>query len=173
MEKKLTIIKLGVNKDGSTYEDGIKELVIKPFKPFQFITVTKILKDFINLLNEDENVTGTLSGIFDNVDVSDDTSDILQNIGAQFIKDGAGTLGFLLDVAPEKVFELIAVSAKMSVAELEYQELDTFFDIVDAVIEVNDIEKVISRVKSSANLFGVKMGWKTVTEQATAPKIVN
>ncbi|PTK42333.1 hypothetical protein BUZ61_17640, partial [Staphylococcus nepalensis] len=37
---------------------------------------------------------------------------------------------------------------------IEYQEMDKYFDLVEAVIEVNDIEKLVARIKKLSGTLG-------------------
>ena len=153
-------------------EIGTRDLIIKPMTTFQFLRSTKILKTTIDTLTADDNISGALSGLFDNVDEGDSAQEAISKAGSQFLKDAAGSIGLLVEVAPESANELIATMAGMHPAELGAQPVMTFFDILDAVVEENDIQAVVDRVKSSYEKLGQAMGWLKVKAEATAPKII-
>lgn len=161
------------NVKGTIEKTGIKEVIIKPMKPYQFFSVAKKLKEFINSLNSDENISGALSGLFDNYDEGLTTGELLSNLSSQFIKDSAGSLGLLLEVAPEKAFELVAILAEVEEGQLQLQEMDVFFDIIDAVADVNDLSKVIERVKKSTKKFQASLKWGQKVVQSTQSPILN
>lgn len=169
---KITIIKVEKTRDGQFIEDGIRELEIKPMKMGQFLNLTTKIKELIDELNADENISGALSGIFDGVEEGMDLQDVLINASASFYKDAAGSLGLLAELFPHKAGQMIALLANMSYEELQFQEVDVFFDILDKVVEVNDFQKVIDRVKSSYGLLGKSMGWRRVVQEATTPKVI-
>lgn len=75
-------------------------------------------------------------------------------------------------MAPESANELVATMAGMHPDELGAQPVLTFFDILDAVVEENDVKAVVDRVKSSYEKLGQAMGWLKVIQEATAPKII-
>ncbi|WP_414049773.1 hypothetical protein [Macrococcus animalis] len=169
---KITIIQVAQDKNGNFLEDGIRELEIKPMRYGQFLNLTAKLKVLIDEMNKDENISGALSGIFDGVEEGMGLQDVLVNASASFYKDAVGSLGLIFELFPEKVGEILALLANMSYEELQFQEVDVFFDILDRVVEVNDFQKVIDRVKLSFGLLGKQMGWRQVVQEATAPKVI-
>lgn len=86
---------------------------------------------------------------------------------AQFVKDSAGSIGLLLEVAPESALELISILSDVHPDQLKLQEMDTFFDVVDAIAEVNDLAKVVERVKKSTKSFQKSLKWGEKVTQAT------
>lgn len=166
-ETKITI-DVFENVKGTIEKTGIKEVVIKPMKPYQFFSVAKKLKELINELNADENISGALVGLFDGYEEGMATNELLSNLSAQFIKDSAGSLGLLLEVAPEKAFELVAILAEVDEGQLQLQEMDVFFDIIDAVADVNDLSKVVERAKKSTKKFQASLKWGQKVAQATS-----
>lgn len=159
-----------INEKGVLKDDSKKELTIKPMKPYQFFAITKVLKKLINELNADENINGALAGLFDGIDEGMETSDILSTLSARFIQDAAGSIGLLLEVAPESALELISILSEVHPEQLKLQEMDTFFDVVDAIAEVNDLAKVVERVKKSTKSFQKSLKWgEKVTQSTLSP----
>lgn len=153
-------------------ETGARDLVIKPMTTWQFLQATKTLKETIDTLTADANISGALSGIFDGIDSDDSSQELISKLGGQFIKDAAGSIGLLLEVAPESAASLVATMAGINEYELNFQSPMVFFDILDAVVEENDIPAVIERVKLSYKKLGQAMGWMKVVTEATAPKVI-
>lgn len=156
-----------VEEKGVLKDDSKKEVVIKAMRPYQFFAITKVLKTLINELNADENINGALVGLFDTVEEDMDTKDLLSALSAQFVKDSAGSIGLLLEVAPESALELISILSDVHPEQLKLQEMDTFFDVVDAIAEVNDLAKVVERVKKSTKSFQKSLKWGEKVTQAT------
>lgn len=59
----------------------------------------------------------------------------------------------LLYDAPEKVVELLANASGIKYDVLKKQELETTIDVFDAVVEVNDIQALVNRLKKSKGTF--------------------
>ncbi|RIN98798.1 hypothetical protein [Mammaliicoccus sciuri] len=82
-----------------------------------------------------------------------DGSEALKRAGAQFFKDVLGSFEILLENAPDSLHNLISLSSNIKADIIGQQNIYTFLDIIDAVIEVNDIPKLIERLKKSRDSF--------------------
>lgn len=71
------------------------------------------------------------------------------NAEAGFIQKLIGAFDVLLLKIPQKAFELLSILSDVDIQTLRQQEALDVFDIYDAVIEVNDIEKLVKRAKKS------------------------
>ncbi|EPU7769456.1 hypothetical protein ACVZOR_001953 [Staphylococcus pseudintermedius] len=69
---------------------------------------------------------------------------------------------------PQRTTEILSVTSGISQDYLELQDMDTYFEIAEAVIEVNDIEKIVKRVQSLSRKLGKALAFmkpKTPEEQ--------
>ncbi|CAG7913326.1 hypothetical protein SSCS72_01122 [Mammaliicoccus sciuri] len=82
-----------------------------------------------------------------------DGSEALKRAGAQFFKDVLGSFEILLENAPDSLHNLISLSSNIKADVIGQQNIYTFLDIIDAIIEVNDIPKLIERLKKSRDSF--------------------
>lgn len=76
-----------------------------------------------------------------------------RQVGAQFYNDVLGSFEILLENAPETLQNLVAIASKIDYDVLSEQDIYSFLDIVDAVIEVNDIPRLVERLKKSKDSF--------------------
>ena len=57
---------------------------------------------------------------------------------------------------------------------VENQDMDTFFDLVEKVIEVNDIEKIVKRIQRLSSQMGKAFNFLIPqTDEQQQPKAVN
>lgn len=82
-----------------------------------------------------------------------DGSDVFKQVGAQFFIDVSGSFELILENAPESLQNLISIASDIEYEKLDEQNIYTFLDVVDAVVEVNDIPKLIERLKKSKDAY--------------------
>lgn len=75
----------------------------------------------------------------------------LQRAAGYVWNDILGVLSDLLYEIPETVIEVVAEASNINPKILEAQDIETFIDVIDETIQVNDIEKLIGRVKKLGN----------------------
>lgn len=75
----------------------------------------------------------------------------LQRASGYVWNDILGVLSDLLYEIPETVIEVVAEASDINPKLLEAQDIETFIDVIDETIQVNDIEKLIGRVKKLGN----------------------
>ena len=80
-------------------------------------------------------------------------SEAFKQVGAQFFKDVLGSFELVLENAPESLQNLISIASGIQYEKLGEQNIYTFLDVVDAVVEVNDIPKLIERLKKSKDAY--------------------
>lgn len=166
-KKEITIQTIQKGKDNLLYETGeYRKIAVAPMKPLQFMKMTKIVKNTVNEIIEDDDVKGALTGLFDNFDPDMEIIEALQTLGVQFLSDSFGSVVNVMDILPNRTMEAIATLAEIDVQELSLQEMDVFFEIVEAVIEVNDFEKLIANVKKSGKLLRNRLGFRKVVQEA-------
>ncbi|MCJ1757913.1 hypothetical protein MT409_01215 [Mammaliicoccus sciuri] len=84
-----------------------------------------------------------------------DGSEAFKRAGAQFFKDVLGSFEIVLENAPDSLQNLISQASNINADVIGQQNVYTFLDIIDAVIEVNDIPKLIERLKKSKDSFSM------------------
>lgn len=89
--------------------------------------------------------------------------DTLKGTSANFVQNLLGSFEILLENAPERLINLLSIASGIRVEILSEQDPYTFLDVFDAVVEANDIPKLVERLKKS------KHSLKTLVE-AVAPK---
>lgn len=62
-------------------------------------------------------------------------------------------LSEMLVELPSTVFDILATASGISKEILEKQNFDTFMDVVDATVEVNDLQAIVNRIKKSKDTF--------------------
>lgn len=154
-------------------EDGTKNIKheIEKIKLFQFMTTITIVKDILKEVSEDE----TLKGLFfsDKDEVPTDLSpeqieEHVKNLDKQFIEKAIGSFQTLAVSLPEKAVELLSCLSGVEEDVLKQQELFDVFEIFDAVVEVNDIDALIGRIKKSLGATVGKLKFLQKRKEATA-----
>lgn len=165
-----------------TYENNkeVSETVnIRPMNVFQIRSVSKEINALLKDIKANESLQSALNNYFDTAEenkkrnnetirkAQEEGRDVLQEqiyttrntleqVGGQFITDVMGSLEILLEDAPEMLTRVLAVASNVEHNLLNEQDPYTFLDIFDAVVEVNDLEKLVERLKkSSASLKAV------------------
>lgn len=153
-------------------EDGTpqnKQHEIESLNGFQFEGVMKVVNAIIKELREDESLQGLFSSIFGEVDVRDvDLQDMdLAQVNSDFIKNGVNSFETLMLKLPSRAFELLAVLSDVELNVLKAQKFDDLLNIYDAILEENDIDKLIKRVKKSFVLTQGKMKFLNLVKKVT------
>lgn len=133
-------------KDGNTVQTEqheVEELSIR-----QVTGAIKSVKGIINVVQEDKHLQQVLAEMFEESQTEGSDKEFGQHIAQNLM----GALDVLLMEIPDKVIELLAVLSGVEHDTLLDQKAEDVFDIYDAVIQVNDIEKLINRAKKSSAL---------------------
>ncbi|AYP68832.1 hypothetical protein BpsM61_00058 [Bacillus phage vB_BpsM-61] len=75
----------------------------------------------------------------------------------RFVENLAGSLEQLLEVAPERVVTLLSVATDIDRDAIKGAYAEEILDLFDAIIEENDIVKLVNRIKKS--FFSTKEKW--------------
>ncbi|WP_068672277.1 hypothetical protein [Oceanobacillus sp. Castelsardo] len=134
-------------KEENTVETRQHE--IEELNLIQITRAIKVIKDVMKLAQEDQNLKALFEDIFDAEQEEGLNAD---NLDQNFIQKLIGAMDVLLAEIPEKAFELLAILSDVEYEVFMQQKPDDVFDIYDAVIQVNDIEKLIKRAKKSLAL---------------------
>lgn len=80
-------------------------------------------------------------------------AEALTRTGALVWNDLLSVVSDLLDDVPEIIVEILSHASGIKLDVLKQQDAETFLDVFDAVVEVNDIEALTKRIKKSGNTF--------------------
>lgn len=127
-------------KNGNSTETIQHE--VEPINLFQFKNAMKILKDIVDELRREDLLQPLLDGI--------DGSEAAPGEENQaMIAYLAGAFEMLMIEIPDHALHLLATLSGIDYETLMAQKLEDAFEIYDAVLEVNDIEKLVERGKKS------------------------
>lgn len=147
---------------------------IKPMNVFQIMRLSKELNNLLGDIKGNEHLKNALNNYFEQSAANKEknneviekaqaegrdvlaeqiysTRDTLSQVGGDFINDILGSLEILLSDAPETLTELIATASNIDSNVVKSQDLYVFLDIFDAVVEVNDVNKLVERLKKSSS----------------------
>jgi len=130
-----------------------------------------ILKDLKNNGELKEVLEGLFSGDFNvgDLDVKNITAEQLEQMkDEKFITGLAGAFDRLLETVPERAMNLLSIMSGIDREVLEKAYLEELFDVYDAVMEENDIIKLIDRMKRS--FFTTKGQWSQALRAFLANK---
>lgn len=133
-------VTLKIKKD-NTVESVQHE--VEPINLFQFQKALKIIKEVFDIIQKDESLKTLLAEAIESAE-SDE-----QELDSRFVQYLIEAFEVLLINIPEKAFELLAALSGIGYDTLMSQQPEDAFDVYDAILEVNDIEKIINRAKKS------------------------
>ncbi|WP_144559553.1 hypothetical protein [Shouchella miscanthi] len=107
---------------------------------FQLEKAMRTLKEIFDVLQQDEQL---LNVVNDFLEESEGLTD------EQMVQKLVSSFETLTVKLPEKAFELLAVLSDIDLETLRAQKVLDVFDIFEAVVEENDIEKLVKRAKKS------------------------
>jgi len=140
-------VNLKVKEDNTvqTIQHEVEELSIR-----QVTNSIKTVKGIIDIIQEDQHLQVLLVEMFESQQDDEEKSD--DDFGQVVLKNAVGAMDVLLMELPDKALELLAILSGIEHDTLMEQKAEDVFDIYDAVIQVNDIEKLIKRAKKSLAL---------------------
>lgn len=153
-------------------EDNKTETIQHEIEELNLIQVTRAIKtirDVIKLAQDDENLKELLKEVFD--EAQEDGEDAEEEFGKDIAQKLFGALDILLVEVPEKAFELLAIMANIEHKVFMQQKPEDVFDIYDAVIQVNDIEKLINRAKKSLELTKSQVKVMSIFQKKKQPEL--
>lgn len=154
-----TIVNLKVKKEDITQNIPHE---IESLDIVQFQRTLKVFKDILEVVQNDESLTAIFNELMNNEDDE-------QEINLQFVaRHALGAFELLLENVPEKAFELAAAASGIKLEILKKQKIEVFFDIFDAVVEENDIERIVFRAKKSFDAIKSKLTFTKKKKLATA-----
>jgi len=136
-------LKIKENNKVETIQHEVEELNL-----FQVTRAIKVIKDVFKIAQEDDNLQALLSEMFEEAQSEEGTDQSGQNFAQHLV----GAMDILLEELPEKAFELLSILSNVDYDTFVQQKPEDALDIYDAVIQVNDLEKLINRAKKSLAL---------------------
>lgn len=158
---KVNITDVQGNKDGSVQIlDSSRAVEINPIRPAQFGALTKAINETQKELQNNEDFKLTVQKLFGEYQEGFDMQDLFRSddFNVFSIMDA---VGFLLEAVPDRLTEIVAIMSGINRFTVEHQDMDTYFDLIEAVLEVNDIEKIVARVKKISTQVGKAFSFLT------------
>lgn len=158
-----------------TFENNKEISEQKTIKPMDVFQIQKLAKNVNALLKEiksNEFLQKALEDIFKSIDKTQKLNreliaknkendrvtikselytfkDEIIGVGHELSENVLGSLTLLLEDAPESIVNVLSTATRIDVNTLNAQDPYTFLDIFDAVVEVNDVPKLVERLKKS------------------------
>lgn len=156
-----------------TETENSKKIEITEIRPAQFGALMRVLNKTFKELKTNEEFTNTVTAMFGKYQDGFDLEDLLRDDDFNLFSV-LDAIGYLLETVPERLNDIISIASNIDVRELEVQEMDVYFNVVEAVLEVNDMDKLVKRIKTVWGLLGKTFKLPTmeqVTSEATGPKV--
>lgn len=165
---KVNVTDIKGNNDGSVQIlDSSRAVEINPIRPAQFGALTKVINATLKELKKNDEFKLTVQKLFGEYQDALDFEDLLRS--EEFnIFSVMDAVGFLLEEVPDRLTEIVAIMSGINRFVVEHQDMDTYFDLIEAVLEVNDIEKIVARVKKLSTQMGKAFSFLTDNQANTA-----
>lgn len=139
---------------------------------WQFTKTLACLKDILKALNEDDSVKEFFESAFgENPDLAnvdkENAEELLKQMDNTFLIKAVQSFEALAVKLPEQAIKLLSILSGVEEPVLKKQKIVDVMDIYDAVIEVNDIEKIVTRLKKSLGSTMRAMKFLQKTKEAT------
>ncbi len=154
MTKTVTLRQIEVDKNGQVYYTSTSnDFEVQPIRPAQFGALMKVINATQKELQSNENFKQTVTQLFGEY-ADGFTFDELFRSGDFNIFNVLDAVGFLLEEAPDKLAQIISIMSNIDRTTIEHQDMDKYFDLIEKVVEVNDIEKLVTRIKTLSKNLG-------------------
>lgn len=134
---------------------------IESINLLQFQNSLKIIKEVLDIVQKDESLKNLLVGAIETA------SNDEEELDTRFLASAVEAFEVLLINIPEKAFELLAAMSGIGYDTLMSQKAEDVFDIYDAILEVNDIEKLFKRAKKSLAVTKAMTSFLKKSKKAT------
>lgn len=162
---KVNITDIQGNKDGSVQIlDSSRSVEINAIRPAQFGALTKVINQTIKDLKQNEEFQTTVQKLFGEYQESFDLEDLFRSEDFN-IFSVMDAVGFLLEEVPDRLTEIVSIMSGINRFVVEHQDMDTYFDLIEAVLEVNDIERIVERVKKISTQMGKAFSFLQAKEE--------
>lgn len=89
----------------------------------------------------------------ENIEEYDIGTEAITRTGTRVWNDLLSILADLLDEIPEVIAEILSDASGISKKDIDNQDPIVVMDILDALVEVNDFNKIVERIKKSKDTF--------------------
>ena len=165
-------IKLTI-KNGDTKET--QQFEIDRVTTLQMIKLKNEIGAVMKELKANGELTNVLEGLFSgdmmptDISTKDAQAQALEQLKDQrFVNGMAGAFDKLIETVPDRAFNILSIVSGIDKETLEKTYFDEIFDVYDAVMEENDIMKIVDRVKQS--FFQTKNQWGETLQKMFANK---
>jgi len=141
-----------------------KNFTVKKAKFKQIMEFTKEVDVIAKEIKASEDLKGLFSTLFTAQVTEDEEQE--QRIDNDIISKAVGSFQVLAVHLPEHALKLLSILTGIDTETLEEQEPEMVLDVYDAAIEVNDIKKLIERLKKSLTLMKTVFKFDLPTPQA-------
>ena len=129
----------------------------------QFEQMLEVVKDIFVQLQDNKSLKQLFIDFFNDNELSSEELEQAKDIRMiQSLISSFETLAFHM---PQQAIRLISVLSGIEINILQQQKMLDVFDIYDAVIEENDLEKLWKRTKKSLAATKVKMSFIKITQK--------
>lgn len=137
-----------------------KQVQIESMLVLQYKQLMGAINELIKEVQEDPNLKGLFAELFgENPEASQE--EILDNMDImEMFKQIIGSFEILLERMPSHAVKIISILSGVDEQTLDKQNLFTLLDIYDAIIEENDINRLVERLKKSQALTVAKVNFK-------------
>lgn len=143
---------ININVDTNQGEQ-IKEVEIKRLRVFQYGAISSILGGLVTRIKNDEMLMNTIKEVFfadlDDNWADKEASELVDSAKSKVGEDLFGTVGFALEHIPNEFISLVSVLSNLPKDVINYLDEESFFKVVEAVVEVNDLERLQTLGKKS------------------------
>lgn len=133
-------------KDENTKAVATEQFIVDEMVMGQVTNTIKVVNDVLNLVQNDENLSAVLNEFLYGTDEGNE--DFSQTLTNRIVSG----INVLLVEVPDKAIELLSAMSGIDYGIIMQQKADNVFDIYDAIIQVNDIDKLVQRAKKSFKL---------------------
>lgn len=169
---KVQIKQFDTNARGEIVPTGTsQEVEITPIRPKQFGALTKVINATIKDLRKNKEFVGTVNNLFGEYGNGMTMQDLFRSddFNAFTILEA---IGFLIEEVPERFAEILSITSTIDKEALLYQDTDTYFEVAEAILDVNDVEKIAKRIKTIISKLGKNLSFVIPNSQeATQPAV--
>lgn len=128
---------------------------IERIKGYQYEEIMMAINNIITEVQQDQSLSDLFKGMFGIEGEGTENLDDMELL--EVAKKMAGSFEILLVKMPSHAFKILSILAELDVQTLKNQDFFAILDIYDAVIEENDMERLIERLKKSIALTQAKV----------------
>lgn len=139
--------------------DEEKQVRISKMKVKQLKKALKKIQEIVKFLKESDSTSDLMDYFLgaEAPDLENEDPEAVLKEDKEFLEKILGAMTVLFNQIPDEITELIAVISGIDEEVIDEQEMDTLFDIVEAIVTENDLKALISRAKST--FFTVRNKW--------------